>query len=174
MASSPLELRTVFLDRDGVINRKAPEGHYVTCPNDLEILAGVPEAIARLTSKGITVAVVTNQQGVAKGLMSLGDVDRVNSIISSAVEAKGGYIEDFLVCPHLEGTCNCRKPKTGLFMEARRRNPDICFATSVVIGDSISDMAAARKIGATGIRIGTDDAAEFPGLPQAVEAILRG
>jgi D-glycero-D-manno-heptose 1,7-bisphosphate phosphatase len=169
---------TVFLDRDGVINRKPPEGQYVRGPSELELLPGAPEAIARLSQAGVRTVVVTNQQGVGKGLMTIGDLDRVHARLRAEVEAEGGRIDQLLVCPHLEGTCECRKPRIGLFVEARRRDGRIAFDESVMIGDSLSDMAAAEAIGAAAILVAgaTDDDAglrKVAGMAEATELLLE-
>lgn len=167
---------TAFIDRDGVLNRKPPEGQYVLGPNGLDFLPGAAGAVARLSRAGVRTVIVTNQQGVGKGLMTLEDVDRVNERIRSAVEAEGGRIDQVLVCPHLEGTCECRKPRVGLFVEARRRDREIDFADSVVIGDSPSDMAAASAIGARAIRVAAepDDQGNttVTGIAAAAELLL--
>lgn len=167
---------TAFIDRDGVLNRKPPEGEYVLRPEGLEILPGATGAVARLSRAGVRTVIVTNQQGVGKGLMTLDDLDLIHDRLLSAVEAEGGRIDQLLVCPHLEGTCECRKPRIGLFVEARRRDGAIDFSDSVVIGDSASDMAAASKIGAQAIRVtgedGNEDGAVVPGIAEAAELIL--
>ena len=163
---------TVFLDRDGVISQQLPEGEYVTAPEQLTILPGSVEAISRLTAAGILVFVVTNQQGVGKGLMTLEDLDAVNSRLLELVAKGGGTIKEVLSCPHLEGTCDCRKPAPGLFLEAQRRTPSVSFIEAVVIGDSESDMEAARRIGAQGIKIGADLDADARDLNEAVAGLL--
>lgn len=167
---------TAFIDRDGVVNRKPPEGQYVLDPSGLELLPGAPEAIARLSRAGLRTVIVTNQQGVGKGMLSIDRLAEINGLVEDAVEAEGGRLDQVLVCPHLAGTCECRKPGVGLFVEARRQDPEISFEESVVIGDSASDMEAAEAIGARGIRVcarpgtGSD---EVPGLAEAAELILE-
>ncbi|MBU6337454.1 MAG: HAD-IIIA family hydrolase [Acidobacteria bacterium] len=167
---------TAFIDRDGVLNRKPPEGEYVLGPEGLEILPGATGAVARLSRAGVRTVIVTNQQGVGKGLMTLEDLELIHGRLRSAVEAEGGRIDQLLVCPHLEGTCECRKPRIGLFVEARRRDGTIDFSDSVVIGDSASDMAAASAIGAQAIRVtggtGPEDGTAVPGIAEAAELIL--
>ena len=167
---------TAFIDRDGVVNRKPPEGQYVLEPSGLELLPGAPHAIARLSRAGLRTVIVTNQQGVGKGMLSIERLAEINGLVKEAVEAEGGRLDQVLVCPHLAGTCECRKPGVGLFVEARRRDPKIRFEASVVIGDSASDMEAARAIGARGIRVrerpGTNGN-EVPGLPEAADLILE-
>jgi len=167
---------TAFIDRDGVLNRKPPEGEYVIGPEGLEILPGATGAVARLSRAGVRTVIVTNQQGIGKGLMTLDDLKRIHDRLRSAVEAEGGRIDQILVCPHLEGTCECRKPRVGLFVEARRQDRAIDFADSVVIGDSPSDMVAASAIGARAIRVaeGSDDVGTptVAGIAEAAEFLL--
>lgn len=164
---------TAFIDRDGVINRKPAEGSYVTSAEDLEIIPGAPEAIASLSGAGIRTIIVTNQQGIAKGLLSMQDLEEIHGLIRGATSDVGGTIDQILVCPHLEGTCECRKPRTGLFLEAQRLDPSISFGDSVVIGDSESDIEAASRIGADSIRVGAGAAAEAESLTEAVERLLE-
>lgn len=133
-------VRTVFLDRDGVINEKAPEGDYVRRAEDLKLLPGAAEAIARLNRAGARVIVVTNQRGVALGLYSLHDVRAMEVALDGMLAAEGAHLDGFYFCPHDQGTCNCRKPLPGLFEKARADFPEIDAATSVMVGDSLSDV----------------------------------
>ncbi len=151
-------LTTAFLDRDGVINRKPPEGHYVTGVEGFEPLPGSIEAISRLSRAGLRVIVVTNQQGVAKGVVSPQSLAAVHRRLHEQVRLAGGRIDEILVCPHMAGSCDCRKPAIGLFEQAREHDPGIEFAQSVVVGDADSDIEAAQRIGALAIRVtGADE-----------------
>lgn len=163
---------TVFLDRDGVINRKAPEGNYVRDLSELHLLDGSIDAIARLSGSGCRVIVATNQQGVAKGLVAETDLHLIHQTIRAAVESAGGRISEILVCPHLEGTCQCRKPGIGLFQRARQLHPEIDFSDSVMVGDSPSDMEAAHAIGARAIRVASNPlSTRAPGTPIEVGSL---
>ena len=139
--------RTAFLDRDGVINRKMPEGQYVTAWEHFHLLPGVPEAIAALNRKGLRVLVVTNQRGIALGRYSLTDVDAMHEQFEQLLAAGGAHVDAIYVCPHDRGECNCRKPLPGLFEQAAVRFPDISAATSVMIGDSLVDMEFGKRLG---------------------------
>ncbi len=179
-------MRTVFLDRDGVLNEKAPEGDYVTSWEQFRVLPGVPQAIARLNRAGMRVIVVTNQRGIAHRLYTLEDVDAMHARFGQLLAQHGAHVDAFLICPHEEGECNCRKPLTGLFDEAVKRFPDITAAESVMIGDSAADMEFGRRLGMATIRIASDPHApktaaenvgkaadlEFASLPEAIEALL--
>lgn len=168
---------TAFIDRDGVLNRKPAEGRYVLKPEALELLPGAAGAVARLSRAGVRTVIVTNQQGVGKGLMTIEDLDRIHARLRAEVEAEGGRIDQLLVCPHLEGTCECRKPRVGLFVEARRRDGGIAFHESVVIGDSPCDMAAAEAIGAAAILVAATEGGAghrtVAGMAEAAELLLE-
>jgi D-glycero-D-manno-heptose 1,7-bisphosphate phosphatase len=140
--------RTAFVDRDGTINVKAPEGDYITAPEQWLFLPGAEQAVRLLDAAGWLVVVVTNQRGVALGRMTLDDVGRVNDCMSHMPIAR------VYVCPHERDTCDCRKPGTGLFVQARAEFPEIDFARSVVIGDAESDILAGEAIGARTFLVG--------------------
>jgi D-glycero-D-manno-heptose 1,7-bisphosphate phosphatase len=153
--------RAAFLDRDGTINVKAPEGEYITSPGSFEFLPGAERAIELLASAGWRVIVVSNQRGVALGRMSLAGVEAVNDRMGHLP------IDAVLVCPHDRGECDCRKPGTGLFRQAQERFPEIQRERSVMIGDADSDMEAGRAIGARTFRVGP------PPLPSLLEIAER-
>lgn len=157
---------TVFLDRDGVLNRKRADGDYVKTWKEFAWLPGAREAIAGLGRAGARVVIVTNQQGVAKGLIRPADLDDIHARLRADVEQVGGRIAGIYVCPHLDGTCDCRKPAPGLFHQARRDMPDIVFERSVVVGDSPSDIEAGTKIGARVIQTSSG------GLVDAMDRLL--
>ena len=140
-------VRTVFLDRDGVINEKAPEGDYVRRLEDLKLLEGAAQAIARLNRAGVRVIVVSNQRGVSRGLFSVEDVMAIEAALEKRLAAEGAHLDGFYFCPHGEGECNCRKPLPGLFEQARADFPEIEAATCVMVGDSRSDIEFGRRLG---------------------------
>jgi len=144
---------TVFLDRDGVLNRKAAPDDYIKTWAEFSWLPGSREAIARLHRAGVRVVIVTNQQGVAKGLIKTGDLDDIHARLRADVEQAGGRLHGIYVCPHLAGTCDCRKPSPGLFQQAKRDMPEISFSKSIVLGDSSADIEAGRTIGARTVQI---------------------
>lgn len=180
-------VKTVFLDRDGVINEKAPEGDYVRRPEDLKLLKGAIHAIARLNKAGVRVVVVTNQRGVALGLYGTDDVRAIQSALGELLAADGAHLDGFYFCPHDVGACNCRKPLTGLFEQARADFPEIDAASSVMIGDSLCDIEFGRAVGMKTVliegnpellRSGTEQAARqadqcFASLAEAVDFLLR-
>lgn len=140
-------LSTIFLDRDGVINRKMPEGQYVTSWQHFHVLPGVPEAIATLNHTGLRVIVVTNQRGVALGLYSAEDVDAIHVQFQQGLDRFGAHVDGFYFCPHDKRECTCRKPLPGMFEQAQADFPDIDAASSLVIGDSLSDIEFGKNLG---------------------------
>lgn len=156
--------KTVFLDRDGVINVPAAEHDYIKSWAEFAFLPGVPAAIRALNEAGYLVLVVTNQRGVARGLMSLAAVDEIHRRMCQALEEIGARIDGIYVCPHEAGRCSCRKPDIGLFLQAER-DFAIDKADSWMVGDSGSDAAAGARYGVRAIQ--TTD------LPAAVRTILE-
>lgn len=170
-SSSPMHHlpTTVFLDRDGVINRKMPEGSYVERWDQFEFLPGAMEALELLAAAGIRTVVVTNQRGVAMGRMTMADVDEIHRRMQAELAARRARCAAVLVCPHEGGGCDCRKPRVGLFRQAQALMPEIDLATAVVIGDSASDLLAAAALGCPSYLVAEEaDAAsilaENPGL----------
>lgn len=139
-AAAADELKTVFLDRDGVINKKMPEGEYVRSLSEFRLLPGVAGAIAQLNRAGRTVLVVSNQRGISLGLYTSRDVDEIHSALQERLKAHGAHIDAFYICPHDRGACLCRKPLPGMFEQAQRDFAQIIPAESVMVGDSLSDM----------------------------------
>jgi D-glycero-D-manno-heptose 1,7-bisphosphate phosphatase len=150
-------VHTVFLDRDGVLNEKAPEGEYVWRWEDFRVLDGAPEAIAWLNRAGMRVVAVTNQRGVALGRYTLNDVKALHREFQKLLAEHGAHIDAFYVCPHGYGDCNCRKPLPGLFEQAKAEFPEILAETSVMIGDSAVDVEFGRRLGMKTILIDSPD-----------------
>lgn len=137
---------TVFLDRDGVINRKMPSGAYVERWEQFEFLPGAIEALRLLAAAGIRAVVVTNQRGVALGRMTMADVDDIHRLMQAELGVHAAACAAVLVCPHEEGTCECRKPALGLFRQAQELLPGIDIERSVVVGDSADDLLAGNRL----------------------------
>ncbi len=147
---------TVFLDRDGVINRKRPAGSYVETWEQFEFLPGAIEALRLLSEAGIRTVVVTNQRGVALGRMTMAAVNEIHRRMEEELALRGAECSAVLVCPHQVGACDCRKPGLGLFRQAQELMPEIEFGRSVVIGDSASDLVAGNSLGAESFLVGDD------------------
>jgi D-glycero-D-manno-heptose 1,7-bisphosphate phosphatase len=173
-------IRAVFLDRDGVINRKAREGEYVTRWEEIQILPDVSEAIALLNQAGFRVIVVSNQRCVAKGLITTADLEALHQRLCEVLASTGAKIDAIYYCPHeIEPPCGCRKPQPGMLFEAARAH-GIDLTASWMIGDSDVDVEAGRKAGCRTGRLlshgeeanGNADAAA-PSLRKVVDQILR-
>ena len=145
--------RAAFLDRDGVINRKAPDGQYVTRWDDFHFLPGVSEAIAQLNQAEFSVIVVTNQRCIAKGLITQPDLDSLHKRMSDHLASAGAKVDAIFFCPHeVDPPCSCRKPAPGMLLEAARsRHLDL--AASWMIGDSAADIQAGKSAGCKTARV---------------------
>lgn len=163
------KISCVFLDRDGVINLKPPEGAYVGRWSDFHILPGVETAIANLNRAGSLVIVVSNQRGIALGYYTVADVDALHVRLQQHLAKYGAHIDAFYYCPHDKDQCDCRKPKTGMFEQAFRDFPDISRGNSFLIGDSLSDIDAARDLGIPAIFVEGNPATQKPGAAPAAE-----
>lgn len=160
-------VETVFLDRDGVINEKLPEGEFVRSWADFHMLPGVPEAIARLNRAGIRVIVVSNQSGIARGLYRADDVLEIHRKLQASLAQYEARIDGFYFCPHGNHQCNCRKPLPGLYEQAAAEFPSIAPATSVMIGDSLPDIEFGKRLGMRTIFIEGNPERQKPGAEAA-------
>lgn len=181
-------IKTIFLDRDGVINQKLPEGRYVTRPADLKLLSGAGSAIARLNARGCKVILVTNQRAIGLGLLKEDDLNLLHQRLAQDLAAYGAHLDAIYYCPHDHHAqrCSCRKPETGLFEQAMKDFPDITAENSIVIGDSLSDIQAGVRLNMPTVFIsgnpqtrktGAEEAATLAtavanSLEEAVNAIL--
>lgn len=152
----------VFLDRDGVINRCRSD--HVKSWAEFEFLPGALPALAQLRRMGSRVVVITNQAAVGRGLLASDELTRIHEHMTIAVQAAGGRIDRVYVCPHLpDSGCGCRKPGPGLFVQASVEL-QISLAASFMVGDSESDVLAARSAGCFPILITRDGAGSHAGL----------
>jgi len=153
----------LFVDRDGVVNRRV-EGDYVRSWSQFAFLPGALEALAVLSRWAPRVVVVTNQQGVAKGLMTASDLDDVHSRLAAQVTASGGRLDAVLACPHAASAgCPCRKPRPGLATAWLAAHPTVDARLSVLVGDQPSDVETARRLasetgGCTSVAVSLPDA----------------
>lgn len=151
----------LFLDRDGVINRRV-EDDYVRTWKQFVFNEGALEAISSLSRVAPKVVIVTNQQGVGKDLMTQSDLDEIHEQMIREIAIAGGRIDAVLTCTHLAAElCACRKPAPGLALEWLSKNPQIDGARSVMVGDSNSDIEMGIRLatalgGCTTISIGSD------------------
>jgi D-glycero-D-manno-heptose 1,7-bisphosphate phosphatase len=135
-----MKKRTLFLDRDGVINERIVGG-YVQNWKQFNFLDGFLEAMTFLARKFDYCFVVTNQQGIGKGLMTKNDLEKIHNKMVQEIETKQGFINKVYYCPELHiYNPHCRKPNTGMAEQAKQDFPDLDFQNSFMVGDSISDM----------------------------------
>lgn len=176
-------MKLIILDRDGVINEDSDE--YIKSIEEFIPLPGSLEAIARLKQAGYTIAVATNQSGIARGYFDEATLAAMHDKLARLLDEQGGKIDYIAYCPHgPDDDCNCRKPLTGLLTEiANHFNVDL---TNVpVIGDSLRDIQSARRVGACPILVKTgkgtrtlENSAELTDVPvyanlaDAVDALL--
>jgi len=139
-------LKAIFLDRDGVINKRTESG-FVLKWDEFEFLPGVIEAIKLINKKNIPIYVISNQSCVGRGMVTLKEVQDINSRMLKELEKQGAHIDQVYFCPHHpDNGCDCRKPKTGLFKQAAKEHK-IDFVSSWFIGDSSTDEEAGKAMG---------------------------
>ncbi len=149
--------RVLFIDRDGVINVRLIDD-YVTKIEQFQFLPGVLEAIAAFSKLFDRIFIVTNQQGVAKGLMTEDDLKKIHAHMLAQIEQNGGNIDAVYYCHHHKlDNCECRKPKNGMFLQALKDYPDIKDSIYYMVGDTKSDMGFGKNIGATNVMIANSD-----------------
>lgn len=138
---------TLFLDRDGVMNVK-PDNDYVRNAAQLQWLPGVPQSIALLNQFFRHTIVVTNQQGIGKGLMTEQDLKNLFAGMETDLGNVGAKIDAWYYCPHLAAdNCLCRKPKVQMALQARTDFGDIDFKKAIMAGDSASDIEFGKRLG---------------------------
>lgn len=173
MSPSRLEPgRTAFLDRDGTINESPPEGEYVSAPEEIRLLPGAGEAIRLLNELPAKVVVVTNQRGLALGRMTEDDLAAVNGRLEAELAAHGARLDGILHCPHQAGSCDCRKPGTGMFERAARELEGVEIGGGAMVGDTARDIEAGQRLGLTTVRIGDPPPGE-PAADRVVEDLLE-
>ena len=166
MPAQLAERGLIVLDRDGVINRESSE--FVKSVEEWLPLAGSIDAIAALSRAGFSVAVASNQSGLARGLFDNDALSAMHEKLHELVVAAGGRIEHIVVCPHgPDDDCACRKPKPGLLRQLGQH-----FGTDLagvpMIGDSLRDLIAASSVGARPILVRTGNGQDAEGRLPAV------
>ena len=142
----------LFLDRDGVINEKI-DG-YVKTYSEFKFIEGVLESLNHLSEHFEKIIIVTNQQGIGKKLMTSDDLDRLHNSMVNEINLNGGRIDKIYHCPCLESeNCECRKPKSGMLLDAKKDFPSIKFKNSILLGDSDTDIAAAENVGVKAVKV---------------------
>ncbi|NMG73730.1 D-glycero-beta-D-manno-heptose 1,7-bisphosphate 7-phosphatase [Aromatoleum diolicum] len=138
-------MKLIILDRDGVINYDSEQ--FIKSPDEWKPIPGSLEAIARLNQWGWRVVVASNQSGVGRGLFGMDTLNAINEKMVKSLTQVGGRLDAIFFCPHAaDSTCNCRKPKPGMFLQIAER-----FNASLervpVVGDSLRDLQAGVAVG---------------------------
>jgi D-glycero-D-manno-heptose 1,7-bisphosphate phosphatase len=175
--------RLVVLDRDGVINHDSAA--YIKSPDEWLPIDGSLEAIAALNSAGFRVAVVSNQSGIGRGLLSEASLEAIHSKMIAAAATAGGEIAAIYYCPHTpEDNCDCRKPRPGLMLQVAA-DCDTSLVGVPFVGDKPADVELARAVGARPLLVLTgygqdtaaslaDDAPEtYPDLAAVARALIE-
>ena len=160
-------MKLIVLDRDGVINFDSDQ--FIKSPDEWKPIPGSLEAIARLNESGWRVVVASNQSGVGRGLFDMDTLNAINEKMTKTLAQVGGRLDAIFFCPHpADSTCDCRKPKPGMFLQiAERFNVDMRGVP--VVGDSLRDLQAADTVGAQPILVLTGKGAKTQaegGLPK--------
>ncbi|HEX5024735.1 MAG TPA: HAD-IIIA family hydrolase [Agriterribacter sp.] len=155
---------TLFLDRDGVINFESV-GSYITRWEDFRFYDGVLEALKTFAERFGWIFIVTNQRGVSKGLMTEQDLNDIHLNMLGMIEANGGRIDKIYYCIDMGNESPNRKPNPGMGWRAKRDFPEIDFARSLMVGNTMNDMIFGKKLGMHTFFISSNRAA--PQLPDA-------
>jgi D-glycero-D-manno-heptose 1,7-bisphosphate phosphatase len=146
----------VILDRDGVLNKRPPQAHYVRTWEEFEWLPGALEALRLFARAGYTVIVVSNQAGIGRGILTETDLRTIHERMKADVEHAGGHIEAVYYCPHdWDAGCECRKPKPGMLFQAQREL-SLDLTRTPFIGDDERDAEAADAAGCPSALVSAD------------------
>ena len=143
----------IILDRDGVINHDSDD--YIKSPEEWQAIPGSLEAIARLSQSGYRVVIATNQSGLARKKFTIEILNTIHQKMFNHLAQFGGTIEAIFFCPHgPKQGCECRKPRTGLFLDIARRLR-VSLTNVPCVGDNLTDITAAKAVNATPILVRT-------------------
>ena len=146
--------KAVFLDRDGVINKKRID--HVKSVDEFKIFINVDDAIKLLRDKGYLVIIITNQSVIGRNIISEKKLDEIHIELKNYLKQSNTYVDSIYYCPHIpEQNCDCRKPKPGLLIKAGN-DFGIDLEKSYFIGDSVSDLNAAKEAKCKGILLKND------------------
>ena len=158
----------VFLDRDGTLVHPR---HYPSTPDELELYEGIEPALRTLQASGFHLIVVTNQSGLARGLFTASDLERMHAHLRDELGRQGVRVDAIYHCPHhvdgvipeLSKDCDCRKPQPGMLLQAAQ-DLDLDLSTSWFIGDILDDVEAGRRAGCKTILVdlGTESLPDTP------------
>jgi histidinol-phosphate phosphatase family protein len=170
---------TLFLDRDGVINKRIVDD-YVKKINEFVFLDGVLDSLKIFNGLFKRIIVVTNQRGIALGLMNGDDLSVIHEYMLDTINSNGGRVDRIYHCPHDKtDNCQCRKPKPGMLIQAQNDFPDIDFSRAIMVGDSESDMGLGRSRSLKNVFISETSRADvdadivFPSLKDFAEYLIN-
>lgn len=160
----------VFLDRDGTINVRARPHEYIADVTDFEWKRNAAEGMTAMARAGLPLIVVSNQRGVARGLVTVPTLRAIEAVIQDRLAREGCGVTSFRYCPHdVDAACRCRKPQPGMILDAAR-DLDLDLERSWMIGDTDTDIAAGRAAGTRTIRIGGAPDVSEPTATDLLEA----
>ena len=171
--------KAVFLDRDGTINKYVG---FLRDIDDFELLPGVAEAVKLINASGYLAIVVTNQPVIARGEVTVPQLQEIHNKMETLLGAEGAYLDAIYYCPHhphkgyegevpeLKIDCDCRKPKPGMLLKAAEEF-NIDLSRSWMIGDGENDIKAGKAAGCRTALIGTDDYKQNETAPTLLDAV---
>ena len=141
----------MFLDRDGTI---IEDVHYLSKPEQVKLIDGAADAMARINAVLVPLIIVTNQSGIARKIFTVEDHERVTAHLNDLLAKAGAHIDASYYCPHgPEDGCECRKPGTLLFRNAKRDHRDIDLTRALYVGDRFRDIEPALTLGGQGVLV---------------------
>ena len=159
----------IFLDRDGVTNERPPKAEYVCKPEDFKWLPGAKEALKKLDEAGYFIILISNQAGIARGVMTVDDFEKVQAKMVADLKEIGVRVGAVYYCPHgWDDNCECRKPKPGMLYQAQK-DYSINLTECVLIGDDERDIITAHNANMKGILVN-----DKYSLNDAVDDVLNG
>jgi len=162
--------KCVFFDRDGVVNRSPGPG-YVETWEEFELMPDFPEALRAAMDAGYIAIVITNQRGVARGMIPKEVLEEMHENLQTLLRDKHGLeFADIFYCPHDRDTCDCRKPLPGMLLAAAEKH-DIDLQNSWMIGDNKSDIQTGKSAGCRTIKVTTEGAEPDPDANHNVSSL---
>ena len=150
MGKNNIKKPAVFLDRDGTV---IFDKNYLSSPEQVKLYSYSAESINKLRKAGFKIIVVTNQSGIARGMFGEKELKKVNKKFTDLLKEQGAKIDGLYYCPHIdENKCSCRKPKTGMVLQAAKEH-NIDLEKSYTVGDSVRDYLLGYNSGGKGILV---------------------
>jgi D-glycero-D-manno-heptose 1,7-bisphosphate phosphatase len=149
--------KIILIDRDGVINIRAPVNHYITHPDDFILISDTVDSMRALSKLGFGFIVITNQAGIGRGLFTFDDLKHIHEKMMCLLAENDISILDVYSCPHVPNDgCECRKPKPGMLFQAAEQH-NISLSECLFIGDDPRDVIAAKNAKTGSVLINCSD-----------------